>query len=274
MEQALKDILTLAKDFSGEFGFYAQRVDSNECISWNADEVFDPASVIKLPILAACRNKVLHGDLSLDEVVTLREDDKVPGSGVLKELCPGVSLKLEDLLTLMIIVSDNTATNMVLDRVKPAEVTAYVHQLGLTRTLSARKMFETSIKKTSEISPRDAATLLIMLANHQILTPELCQKAIDILSRQQYVDVLARDLPFDPYGGEDDPNRVRIASKSGFVLGVNHDVGLVMSNRMTYAVALMSKNCADLRFHVDNEAKIFLGKVSRRIYDAFHQAPL
>lgn len=275
MEKVLADILALGKDFSGDFGFCVQRIGSEQVLAWNADEVFNPASVIKVPILTACLNKVQQGKLALDLPIRLKKEDQMIGSGVLKELTPGLTLTLEDLLTLMIIVSDNTATNMVLDQVSPSEVTAYMAGLGLKHIISARKMFQLDVPRTSEVTPGDILKLLVLLAKREILTPALCDKAIGILLKQQDTDIIARCLPYEPFLAEEGGEvHLQVASKSGAMEGINHDVGLVITDQFSYAIVLMSKNSKDTGFHPDHEAKLFFSKVSRRILDAFMQGEL
>jgi beta-lactamase class A len=270
MDNLLADIQEMEKDFSGTLGVCAQRVDAVEQIAWQADEEFPAASVIKLPILVTCLRQVQEGSRSLDEKTFLQVEDQVIGSGILKELIPGLVLTLEDLLILMIAISDNTATNLVLDRVKPSEVNAYMASLGHGKTFSAGKLFSDTGGRLSTMTPRDMVNLLVQLANGRILTPSLCHKAIDILSKQQFTNLITRQLVYDPFNAEEGTTvAVKVASKSGAIRGVRNDVGLVTASGVTYAVALMSKDCADQRFHPDNEAALFLPRVSRRIYDYY-----
>jgi beta-lactamase class A len=298
MDQIHADLQHLSTQFSGIFGLCARKIGSTESIQWNSAESFPAASVIKLPILVACLHQVQRGQLSLDEPVTLQAEDRVIGSGVLKALRPGITLTLEDLLVLMIAISDNTATNMVLDRVPPAQVNTLMAHLGCTATISVGKLFRSQGKGFSRTTPQDMAHLLAFLAagasprNHQtlaqshatsvpqspfsnpestFLAPVLCRKAMDILARQQYTEILTRYLPYDPFNLEEgSPAAVKVASKSGFIRGVRNDVGLITTSMGTYAIALMSKGCADRRFHADNEANLFLARVSRRVYDCYH----
>jgi beta-lactamase class A len=114
--------------------------------------------------------------------------------------------------------------------------------------------------------------LLVQLATEQILTPDLRQKAISILAKQQFTGLLTRQLPYDPFDEEEgvaSTSAVRIASKYGAVRGVRNDVGLVTTSKTTYAIALMSKDCADQRFHPDNEAALVLPQISRLIYEHY-----
>lgn len=270
MDKLLADIRSAGDEFSGTFGVCAQRVDAADQIAWQADETFPAASVIKLPILVTSLKEIHEGNLSLDERGVLQDEAKVIGSGILKELGSGLMLTLEDLLVLMIAISDNTATNLVLDRVPPKQVNAYMSHLGCEHTFCAGKLFADHDQGPSRTSPRDMVNLLVQLANERILAPTLCQKALEILSKQQFTEIITRELPYDPFNAEEGtPVEVAVASKSGAIRGVRNDVGLVTTPYTTYAIALMSKDCTDLRFHPDNEAKLFLPHISRLIYDHY-----
>jgi len=122
MEGSIHDALRkLDQEFSGTLAVAARGLAGQPArrpaIAYRAGETFPAASVIKLPILVEAYRQVDEGRLDLSERIPLRAEDRVGGSGVLKELEPGAALTLRDLLTLMIVVSDNTATNMVIDRV-------------------------------------------------------------------------------------------------------------------------------------------------------------
>ncbi len=146
----------------------------------------------------------------------------------------------------------------------------------LTNTLGDDSQFSSSAKlfsnsgRSSATTPADMASLFVQLGSRSILTPELCDKALDILSRQQLMDIMARELPYDPFNAEEgSPVKVKLACKSGALRGVHHDVGLVTTEKGTYALALMSKDCADQRFHPDNEAVLLLAHISRWVFEYY-----
>src|SRR5579884_1449072 len=127
-------IRTIARRLDGTMGVYVHALASGETVEINADRSFQMASVFKVPILAELACQAVAGTLSLDERVELTEEMKAPGSGVLKELSAGTSLTVRDLAMLMIIVSDNTATDILLDRVGRNAVNARLRACGLERT--------------------------------------------------------------------------------------------------------------------------------------------
>jgi beta-lactamase class A len=111
----LKTLVSKAQKIDGTVGFVLQDLRKNFRRDWNAEEVFPAASVIKLTILWELFRRVDEGELSLHEEMELRETAKVGGFGILKEMHPGLRPSLEDLATLMIILSDNMATNILID---------------------------------------------------------------------------------------------------------------------------------------------------------------
>src|SRR3989442_1213641 len=98
------------------------------------------ASTIKLPIMAAVFSAVAQGKAKWDETIELRDEDKVSGTGILREVSAGVKLPLRDLVHLMIVVSDNTATNLILDRITADFVNTEIDKLGLKKTRALRKI--------------------------------------------------------------------------------------------------------------------------------------
>jgi len=123
-----------AEGFDGRLGVAVKHLGTGEAASLNGDELFPTASVFKVPVIVELYRQVEAGAASLDEKVILREEDKVPGSGVLKELTPGLAVTLRDLVELMMIVSDNTATDLIVERVGMEKVNATLRRLGLERT--------------------------------------------------------------------------------------------------------------------------------------------
>jgi beta-lactamase class A len=105
-----------ADSFSGQFGLATQRLDANEPILYHAGDVFPTASVIKLVVLAEYLAQVSTGELLPDQEIVIRAKDRVGGSGVIKDLAPGLRFRLADLATLAITVSDNTAANLLINR--------------------------------------------------------------------------------------------------------------------------------------------------------------
>lgn len=130
----------MSQQIDGRVSLYARNLDSGRDVAINADEPVRTASTIKLPIACAVAKFVADGRHAWSDRLTIRAEDKVSGSGVLADFSDGESISLRDATTLMIIVSDNTATNLILDRVGGDPVNEYLASLGLERTRVMRKI--------------------------------------------------------------------------------------------------------------------------------------
>ncbi len=240
-------------------------------IQWNAQEVFPAASTIKLPILYEVYRQAGEGRFRLTDPVTATADDVVAGSGILKELTPGLTLSIRDLATLMIVVSDNTAANLLIDLVGLEAVNRSLQALGLRGSVLAHKLMRAAPDATSNRStPADLGALMTLIARQAILTPPACEEMLQILRRQHYTDYATRRIPeFDGYQEPGVVPAVTIASKSGSVRGTRNDVALVAGRTCRYVIAMMSRDCTDRRFYVDNEAAVLLATVSGLIYAHF-----
>jgi beta-lactamase class A len=258
-------LFEISKDFSGTVGLYAVRLEDGFSVSHNAKEIFPAASVIKLHLLIAALQRVQNGQLELSTRIALPESEIVLGSGLLQKLEVGALLTLQDYLTLMIIVSDNTATNMVMDILGGREsinVQLETWDLGATRVVgklmlpSERKNEDQKAGKMHEIKPLEVVRILEELYKGRLLNPELTKLALEILKKQEYTEMIGRLLPEGTVTG----------TKSGQIMGVRNDVGIVFASR-AYAVAICSQGCTDLRYHIDNEAIWTIAKVSKLIFD-------
>ena len=138
---ALADrVAALTKPFKGTVVFYAKNLKTGKDFGVGADTKVKTASTIKLPILCTLESLVAQGKVRWDERIVLKPEDKVTGSGVLGSLADGTDLTVRNLAILMIIVSDNTATNLILDRITADAVNEYLDSIGIHQTRSNRKV--------------------------------------------------------------------------------------------------------------------------------------
>src|SRR3984885_12347707 len=131
--------------FPGVVSLYAKNLDTGASYELRADAPVTTASTIKLPIMVELFAEAEEGKLDWNQKLELTDQDKVSGSGVLTELSGGDSLPIRDLMHLMIVVSDNTATNLILDRIGGNAVNRRMAQLGLTQTAVMRKIMQTKL---------------------------------------------------------------------------------------------------------------------------------
>ncbi|WP_338055153.1 serine hydrolase [Sulfobacillus harzensis] len=261
----------IQNQFSGSYAVYAEHLGRGEIIAFGeVERPFETASVMKVPVLVEALRQCENGIHCLDEPITYLPEDFVKGSGVLQHLTAGISLPFRDVLTLMIIVSDNLATNMAIRTVGLDAVNQLCRDAGLSSTQVRRKIAFDSPDPLALSSPRDLVELLKAIHRQTLLSPEYSAIALDIMERQQYNTILTRALPYELLDDNgDDPPRVRVMSKSGSLTGVRNDAGLVATPWGTYAIAIMSEGSTDPRFHVDTEAQVVLPAVSRAVFDHF-----
>lgn len=241
--------------YAGEVGLLVTDFGGRELYAHAAEAVFPAASTIKVPLLLMALEQAGRGDLDLAERVSLRAEDRVPGAGVLHELSPGLALTWQDVLTLMIVVSDNTATNLLIERLGQDDFNAWLTARGLNSTwligllqqLPERQNAAQRRGERNRTSARDQVALLLSLLRGDGLTPQMQQLGLDILGRQQVRDLIGRGIPAGPGGAP----LYRVASKSGELRGVHHDVGLLWTPR-PLVVALLSQGGEDPREHPAN----------------------
>lgn len=250
--------------FSGTIGVAARNLDTGQVLRYKADESFYPASTIKLPVLYEVMRQARQGLFSLSDPLSLRRENMVEG-GVLADLTPGLTLSIRDMATLMITISDNAASNELIELVTPASVTLSMQRLGLPGIVLNRRIGIGTEHPLGEATPGDFCRLLELIAEEQVLTPEDCRTILSIMKKQKFKELTVRLL--DDWDDEPDEPVLEAATKSGWVRGVRNDVGVLWAPRSTYVLAMFSKDCRDQRYHVDNEANLALARVSREIYE-------
>ena len=234
-----------------------------------ADEPFTAASTIKLPILVALYEAAARGEVGLHQACRLLAEDQVTGSGVLQLLSPGIRLPLRDLAELMITVSDNAATNMILDRLGVERVNACLRGMGLVRTRVHRKLqvIPTDIAQTNTVTAGELADLLERLARGRAVSYEASRRMVATLKRQQINDALPALLP-DPedggVGAVGAPPGWELAHKTGGIPGHQHDVGILYLPNATVIICVLTRNCGPAR-----EARGRIAEVGRVVFEAY-----
>lgn len=265
---------SIAQQFSGELSVCARHLTTEEEVTLAPDDIFPTASVIKLPILVELLRSAAGGSPSLEDRLTLRREDLVGGSGILKALSSGLNPTLRDVATLMIVLSDNTATNMVLDMLGGVDgVNATMDSLGFaTIRLHNRVDFELiggQVRRLGEASARDLCALVHGIAARTIVSVEVSNTIEEILEAQQYLDQAPRYMLAMPYWRElgQDPV-LRVACKTGFFTGTRVDTGIVRfraGGGFSYAIA--NDRSADETFLPEAEGSVVNGLVGRALVE-------
>lgn len=215
-----------------EVALSACNVATGEELGRNPDRVMPTASVFKLPLLVEVFRQAETGMLDLDERVTLRADDVVMGSGILRDFQPGLQPTLRDLATTMIVVSDNGATNILLDRVGgPAAVNATMRDLGWPSIVVHRRIAFGEIATAGDLAvaaPRDLMRLAASLAREELVSPRASRAMLAILSRQRYLEQFPRFVAYRPYAGDfGKAQPIPIFNKTGMIGGLRADTGII-----------------------------------------------
>jgi beta-lactamase class A len=249
--QRLEDVVRRA---DGIVGLAAVDLTSGDRFAINETFVFPQASAIKIPILMEVYRQAHEGRFSLTEKRPVAGTYQVGGSGVLQFLGDGTSeLSVRDLCTLMIMLSDNTATNMLIDLVGMEDVNAMLRSLDLRETKLQRKMMDTgaSARDQENLStPREAARIMQVLYEGSFINPEACKEMLSVLSLPKS-GALKKGLP---------PGTT-IAFKPGGIGGVSTEWALVRLDHRPFVVAVMEK------YELENEANRVFEEIGRILYD-------
>lgn len=266
MEKLANEIEEILSLSDGTWGVVVTDLDRNERWEWNADELFYAASVIKVPIMAAVFEAERDGELSLDEFVALNREDFVGGSGVIQHFTPGTKLTIRDIVLLMIIQSDNTATNMMIDRVGVVKIQEAMKAAGMEKSTFFNKLMISAEgrKHFNMLNANDVANLLVGLANGEVVSPEASAEMIEIMKKQQILDCLPEKFP-SPYADTyDDDNAWEFANKTGWVPGLRHDAGILYTNGRRVVISAFSKDEDDLK------SKRMLAEIGESVYRWMH----
>ena len=234
---ALRDIVGTAPE-STAVALAACHLESGETLSINGDGNFPSASTIKILILAALANAFDDGRLRPTDRVAVREELKVEGSGVLNWLETGLELSLRDHAWLMIAISDNTASNVLIDAVGLVQIAAIGKAIGVGETTLARMFMG---RHAPPGAPRNRATadglvaILTAIENDIAASPEQCAWMRSLLEDQQHVDRLPRHLP----------EGVHYRGKTGTLTGIVHDCGVLYGPGGRVAIAVLTEGFAN-----------------------------
>jgi beta-lactamase class A len=249
-------VSALTTPFKGSVMLYAKNLRTGRDFGRGAETKVRTASTIKLPILCALESLIDAGKVRWDERLLLKADDKVMGN-----LADGTDLTVRNVAILMIIVSDNTATNLILDRITADAVNDYLDAIGLPLTRSNRKVRGDGAKLKDPTgwsraglieenkkyglgvtTPREMVRLLELLEQGKVVSPAVSKDVLDILKMQHEREGIARHAPDD----------VEIASKHGSLDALRSDVGIVYTPGGPIAIAITVDDMPDTDYSPDN----------------------
>ncbi len=235
----------------GVMGVAIEDLTAGDQFFLHEDEVFAQASSIKITVLADLYLQAQQGKLKLTDLYTVQSSDLVPDSDVMNGLTPGVTrVTLRDLATMMVAVSDNAATNVLIDRVGMQNVNTMLDSLGLTRTRLRRKMMDLEAARQGReniSTPREMMQLLDLIFHGKLLDKDTTADFFKMLSTNKR-SFLPRDLPAD----------VKVANKPGELEAVRNDSGIVFVEGRPYVICVMTGYLRNERDGEDAISKVSL----------------
>jgi beta-lactamase class A len=238
---------------NGIVGVAIKDLSSGGMFSFNSDVAFNPASVIKVPVMVAAYHQVEEGELSLDEQLILRDENKLTGSGSLQFLSSGKPYTIKRLIYLMITDSDNTATNMLIHRLKPSAINEYMREIGLVDTvIRDPSLFNKEEGQFNTTTPDDMVRLLERMYNKNLVSEKASTEMLKIMKSQHHRWGIPRFLP----------KQVDIANKPGSLDFVRNDIGIVFDKKHPYILAIFTRELPS-----NHGGSVLVGSISRIIYE-------
>ena len=237
-ERLARAVEEIAAEVGGVVAVAARDLARGLALDLRAEERFPAASVIKILILVELLARHEEGDLRLEDRVRLWDGEKTPGSGVLSMLHEGLELTLEDLAHLMITISDNTASNMLLDRLGCDRLNARMEAFGICSTRLERKFFDYEARDRgldNWVTAGELADLLTRIERRQLVSPGACEKMLAIMRKQQFDGRIPRLLP---------PG-TPVANKTGSISNACHDAGIIYSPSGPLVLAVLTRDFTD-----------------------------
>ena len=267
------------KDLSYDIGFYIKDLYGNE-IKYNENKTFESASCIKVFILIEYFRQVFNNEKSIFDYFEYKKEDNIPGlnSGIIGSFDYGLKLTSKDYVTLMIIYSDNIATNKIIEYLGINNINKTIKKLGFKDTYLFNELNLMKYFKFGQTTPYEYAKVYDMLLNNKVINEEVSKNCLEILKKQKYNDMLIKYLPAMDllFKGTKDSNIDYIASKSGSIVWIKdemknarNDGGIISTKYGDYILSIFISNLDDIRFNSDNKGVEIGSQISKIIYEEF-----
>jgi beta-lactamase class A len=270
---------SIAAAHHGHLAVYAENLRTGQFATFDADEPVQTASVIKLTILLDAAEQIRSGHATLDEKLVLTKANQVQGSGVLGELTAPLPLTLGDTLTLMVVLSDNTATNLAIDRLGLAHINATTRAAGLKNTVLYKKVYVPATEPMPADQPRfglgkttarEMASVMKRIVECKLSLDgspaqsgdgAICGALLTMLRHQQDRDSLPRYIESVDTSEEGSA----VGNKTGALDQVRNDIAVIATKNGPVVIAAFTWDNADQRWTGDNEAEKTLGRVGEAV---------
>jgi beta-lactamase class A len=257
-----EQVKPIVASFKGKVSLFAKNLDTGETYGLNPDERVRTASTIKIAVMIEAFARVAEGKAKWTDEVVLTKEKKVSGSGILTELSEGLKLTLRDAVNLMMIVSDNTATNLVLDVLTTDAVNARMESLGFKQIKIMRKVGsggESAAGKDPEnkkyglgmATPREMVLVMEKLERGDVISPAASKEMNELMKREQDRNAIGRSLW-----------NVPMASKYGALDRLRSAIGILYTKNGRIAMAISCDDMPETMWSVDNPAYLLMSKLS------------
>ncbi|GKV56400.1 serine hydrolase [Sporosarcina sp. NCCP-2222] len=246
----------------GNWAVAAEEINNGSTFILQGDRQYYAASLIKVPIMVAAFKLAEKGDLRLRDQLTLEAEDQVGGCGVLQHMSPGIKLPVHDLVTLMIIQSDNTATNMLIDLVGMERIQSVMREIGMTQSEIHHKLMIVAVdrKATNCVTALDVTAVLRLMAKGECVSLHASQQMIHIMKQQQLSNGFTSLLPALQETVVGSINDWEAASKTGNVEGITHETAILYAGKRAVAITILVEGVAE------RQAQETIAQIGKSIY--------
>jgi len=252
--------------FKGKVYLFAKNLDTGESYNFNGDERVKTASTIKIAVMIEAFARVAEGHAKWTDELVLTKASRYGGSGILPEMSDGLRLTLRDCVNLMMLISDNTATNMVLDYLTTDAVNARIDSLGFKQTRIMRRVGSGGDSKEGKIednkrfglgatSPHEMVQIMEKLERGEVISKAASREMIDLMKREQARYAIGRTTS-DP-----------MASKYGALDRLRSCVAIVYTKKAKIAMAITVDEMPDVYWSVDNPGYLLMSRLSAILID-------
>ncbi len=253
--------------FKGKVHLYAKNLDTGATYEFGGDDRVQTASTIKIAIMIEAFARVSEGKVKWSDELTLAKEKKVPGAGILQELSDGLHLSFRDAVTLMMTMSDNTATNLVIDVLSADAVNQRMETLGLKETRLMRRVFgggesaegkkpENKIFGLGRTTPHEMVAIMEKLERGEVVSAAASQEMLALMKREQGTNGIWRAQ-----------ERSAKATKSGALDALRSNVGLIYSPAGRIAMAITCDEIREVVWTVDNPGLLLMSRISEILLD-------
>lgn len=210
------------KSLKGDIGFYYKDLASGYSYGVNEEKPFIAASIIKIPVLVEAYRQFEQKILSMDKLIKIKSKDRVPSCGAVAYIHEGALLTIRDLCTLMIILSDNMAANLLINILGMDNINNTMMRLGLKKTRINRILFDSEAQKSGKenyFTPLEISELFEMMWNGNLISAECSKEMLEIFREQQINHKIPSMLP----------ESISVAHKTGDDEGITNDAGIIYS---------------------------------------------